>query len=387
MISTGINGLDEMLGGGIPKGSSVLYSMEPGVDGQIFMISTLISALSREYSCLVVLPHTTVEAFRYEAAGKRGCSLTIFNKNVVFIDAADRERIEKAAKTRKAAKAAWETRIKKLCTENKVDCAFVYLDLLYEDFGLDTALSLAQVAKVSGKTTLIIEHLNLEGQDLPVTFTERDAFDLIIAIRSSFHYLPRFSYFTLIHTAWSDIPKRSVPFIVTGGKVVPYITRIVVTGPAQGGKSTFVANASDMGFSVDRHGPDGEKTTVAMDFGWLKSKDFEITLYGTPGQERFDPVVPMLFSRAMGAVLLVDATRPETLERARYHLRLIKERHLPHVIAANKCDLPGATGDREIRTRLGIHDEVPVFFISAHRKADVRLVVESLVDSITHLAV
>ena len=41
MISTGMNGVDDLLGGGIPKGSRVLYSMEPGVDGQIFMISSL----------------------------------------------------------------------------------------------------------------------------------------------------------------------------------------------------------------------------------------------------------------------------------------------------------------------------------------------------------
>ena len=386
MISTGISGLDDMLGGGIPQGSRGLYSMDPGVDGQIFMISTLISALLKNHSCLVILPHLSSDAFRHEAAGMRECDTGIFDKNVVFMDCGDRERIEKSSESRKAARAAWESGIRKLCLDNAVDCIFVYLDLLHEDFGLDGALSIAQAGRTSGKTTLIVEYLNLEGCELPDTFADRYLFDLIIAIRSSFHYAPHFNYFTLQLTSWSKTPRRSVPFMTTGGKVVPYIPKIVVTGPARGGKSTFVTNASDLGFSVDRHGPGGETTTVAMDFGWLKWRDFEITLYGTPGEPRFDPIVPTLFSRAVGAVLIIDATKPDTLGRAKQQLKIIHKRHIPLVIAANRYDLPGAIEDSEIRKKLGLKNDVPVFFISANRRADVRLVIESLVDSITRLS-
>lgn len=386
MISTGIKGLDEMLGGGIPRGSRVLYSMEPGVDGQIFMVSTLIAALSKKHSCLVVLPHTSVEAFRYEAAGKRGCTTSIFNTNVVFIDSADRERIEKAKGSRKAAKAAWEMRIRKLCTDNAVDCVFMYLDLLYEDFGLDGALAIAEAAKTSKDTTLIIEHLNLEREDPADVFVAKHAFDLVITIQSSFHYMPHFNYFTLLYASWSKAQRRSIPFITTEGKVVPFVPKIVITGPANAGKSTFVANASDLGFSVDRQGPEGKATTVAMDLGLLRWKDFEITLYGTPGQPRFDPLVPQLFSRAMGAVLIIDATKPASLERAKYYLKIIKDRHLPLVVAANKCDLHGAADESDIRKLLGIRNNVPLFFISANRRADVRLVIESLIDSITQFS-
>ena len=64
MISTGVLGLDEILGRGIPRGSRVLYSMEPGVDGQLFMLSSLSCALAQGLSCLVILPNTTVDTFR-----------------------------------------------------------------------------------------------------------------------------------------------------------------------------------------------------------------------------------------------------------------------------------------------------------------------------------
>jgi signal recognition particle receptor subunit beta len=383
MISTGINGIDEMLGGGIPKGSWVLYSMEPGVDGQLFTISTLFSALKKGLSCLVVLPHTTFDVFKYDAAAKRGCPLEIFNKKVVFIDAIDRERIEKSSRKRKEVQKKWEARIEKLCIENAVDVVFIYVDLINDDLGLDGALSVANTAKTTSKTTVILEHLNLDGKRCIEQFIKKYTFDLIISISSPFRSHPHFDYFTLMHTSWSTVPKRSVPFVVTEGHVVPYIPKIVVTGPAQSGKSTFITSASDFGVSIDRRGTTGDPTTVAMDFGWLNWKNFDITLYGTPGEPRFDPIVPNLLNHAMGVVLLVDATKPQALERARYHVRLIKEKHLPMVVAANKADLPKTMSDMQIRKELQIGEDTPIFFISATRKSDVSLVLESLVDFIT----
>lgn len=252
MISTGINGIDDMLGGGIPKGSWVLYSMEPGVDGQLFMISTLFSALKKGLSCLVVLPQSTFDIFRHDAAAKRGCPLEIFDKKVVYIDAVDRERIEKSSKKRKDVQKKWEARIAKLCTENDVDVVFIYVDLINDDLGLEGALSVANTAKTSSKTTVILEHLNLEGDRCIERFIKKYSFDLIISISSAFRSHPHFDYFTLLHTSWSTVPKRSVPFVVTEGNVVLYIPKIVVTGPAQSGKSTFITSASDFGVSIDR---------------------------------------------------------------------------------------------------------------------------------------
>jgi len=383
MISTGISGIDDMLGGGVPKGSWVLYSMDPGVDGQLFMISTLFSALRKGLSCLIVLPHTTFDIFKHDSATKRGCTLDIFNKNIVYIDSVDRERIQKSSRKPKEVQKKWEARIEKLCTENAVEVVFIYIDLLNDDLGLEGALSVANTAKTTSKTTVFVEHLNLEGKRLLDRFIKKYSFDLIISISSPFRSQPHFDFFTLLHTSWSTVPKRTVPFIAAEGKVVPFIPKIVVTGPAQAGKSTFVTNASDFGVSVDRRGTMGDPTTVAMDFGWLRWKDFHLTLYGTPGQTRFDPIVPKLLNHAMGVVLLIDATKPLSLERALHHVQLIKDKHLPMVVAANKADLTETMSDSEIRKGLNLSKDVPIFFISATRKSDVRLVLESLVDFIT----
>ncbi|MGA2161466.1 MAG: ADP-ribosylation factor-like protein [Methanoregula sp.] len=383
MISTGMFGIDDMLGGGIPEGSRVLYSLEPGVDGQLFMISTLYETLEKGRSCLVIIPHTTVDAFLHDIGQLRGKILPAKENKIVFLDSVDRERIQRCAGKGSAAEREWQVRIKKLCTENKVDVIFGYFDVIYEDFGLEKGLALLSRACCPQESTIILENLNFEGDTLLEAFAARKSFDLILAIKSSFRPLPHFNYFTIMYTSWSTELHRSVPFLVEDGHVVPYIPKIVVTGPPEAGKSRFVANATELAMSVDRTGLGGNVTTVAMDFGRLHWQDFDITLYGTPGQPRFDPMLPVILHNAMGVVLLVDATNHGQLTRARNLYKTITRMHVPIVVAANKKDLPGLMSEEEIRKGIGISKNIPVFLISAQQESDVADVLESLVDSIT----
>ncbi|MGA2698705.1 MAG: GTP-binding protein [Methanoregula sp.] len=383
MISTGMYGIDDMLAGGIPEGSRVLYSLEPGVDGQLFMISTLYEALEKGRSCLMIIPHTTVDAFLHDVGEIRGKSLKNKEFKIAFLDSVDRERIQRRVVKGGTADEEWQARIKKLSTENKVEVIFGYFDMIYDDFGLEKGLSLLSRACCPPESTIIIEHLNLEGDAFLESLAVRKSFDLILAIKSSLQPLPHFNYFTIVYTSWSTQLRRSVPFLVKNGHIVPYIPKIVVTGPPGSGKSRFVANATELGVSVNRAGVEGDVTTIAMDFGWLHWKDFDITLYGTPGQPRFDPMLPVILHNAMGVVLLVDATNHEQLTRARHLFKTITKLHVPIVVAANKKDLPGLISEEELRKTIGIGKNVPVFLISAQLKDDVRDVLESLVDSIT----
>jgi uncharacterized protein len=383
MISTGVSGLDELLGSGIPRGSKVLYSLEPGVDGQLFMISALNCALSKGRSCLVIIPNATVDAFHSDAVAKCGTRLDTKLKNIAFLDAIDRERIQKSARTPAAQQNEWKARIQKICRENKVEMIFGYFDLLYEDFGLEAGLTILESARKEQKATLILEHLNLEGAPLLTRFVKEFAFDLVLAVRSSSRPIPHFNYFTLVHCSWSSLPPRSVPFIITNNQIVPFIPKIIVTGPAHSGKTTFVTNSSDEIKSIDQTGLERDPAMVAMDYGWLRWNDFQITLYGTPGHDRFDPLIPPALSHAIGAVLIIDATKPDTLPRARHLAELITKNKIPYVIAANRNDLPGTMNPEEIRRHLKIPEEIPVFPISAKQSSDVQWVLESLVDYIT----
>ncbi len=386
MISTGMAGIDDMLGGGIPRGSKVLYSMESGVNGQLFMISTIYRALAEDLSCLIILPHTTVDAFLHDAANMRGSMLQIAGKKIAFIDMIDRERIQRSAPTRDAAENEWRARINKLCEENPTDVIFGYFDMMYEDFGLERGFTLLESCHSEHPPTIIIEHLNFEGNHLLEQFIEKLSFDLVVSIRAAFGLLPHFNFFTLVHTSWTQMQKRSVPFIISNGRIVPYIPKIVVTGPPESGKSTFVASASERMRSIDRTGLSDDTTMVALDVGWLHWKDFDITLYGTPGQPRFDLSLPMILKNAMGAVIVIDVTKPDSLARAKHLISLISERRMPLVIAANKNDLPNRMNEVEIRTALALNKNTPIIFISAKRNENVRFVLESLVDFITQFS-
>jgi uncharacterized protein len=386
MISTGIHALDEMLGGGIPGGNRVLYSMEPGVDGQLFMISTLSAALKKGMTCLVILPNTTVDAFLHDAIAMQGDKKNLCSDKLVFIDAIDRERIQKGASSGETQARDWKARIHNVCRDNRIDVVFAYFDLLYEEFGLETGLSILESARQGKKTTLIVEHLNLEGAPFVERFISEHPFDLVLTIRSSFHPLPQFSYFTILHTSWALLPVRSIPFSVDEGKVIPYIPKIVVTGPENSGKSTFVSHASVAGQELARSGSKGGTTTVAMDFGWLRWKNFDITLYGTPGHTEFDPHILHTLRHAMGVVIVIDATDPGMLGRANYLAGLVTKQRIPFVIAANRKDQTEAMTEKEIRTSLSLPREIPLYFISATSRDDVHRVLESLVDYITRIA-
>jgi signal recognition particle receptor subunit beta len=384
MISTGVSGLDELLGRGIPRGSRVLYSLEPGVDGQLFMISSLSCSLAKGLSCMVILPSATVDAFRNDAVAKCGSKLDM-NKTgpVVFLDAIDRERIQKSTKTPEAQAREWQARIQKICSEKKVDVIFAYLDLLYEDFGLETAIKILDSGRSDAKTTLFIEHLNLEGPAVLDRFIDEFSFDLVMTVRSSSRPIPHFTYFTLVHSSWKASVSRSVPFIISESRIVPYIPKIVVTGPADSGKSTFVANATEGTRPREPGGQDREPVSDVMDYGWLRWRDFDISLHGTPGHTQYDPLIPPALKHAMGVVLVVDATRPDTFPRARHLIEMIEKKKIPFVVAANKSDLPEKLAAGKIRKELGIRTEIPVVPISATRRSDVHQVLESLVDYIT----
>ncbi|HBS61639.1 MAG TPA: GTPase, partial [Stenotrophomonas sp.] len=93
--------------------------------------------------------------------------------------------------------------------------------------------------------------------------------------------------------------------------------KIVVLGAMGSGKSTLV-RAIAAGAVVDtdvrnsdRVGADKASTTVAMDYADIDLPNGDrLRLYGTPGQQRFDFLWPILLQGASGVVLLLDATDP-----------------------------------------------------------------------------
>lgn len=147
------------------------------------------------------------------------------------------------------------------------------------------------------------------------------------------------------------------------------VYKIIVTGPFNAGKTEFVKSASDIPVILTEKNITTEdrgikaQTTVAMDFGRVTLDGHTIHVFGTPGQTRFSFMWEILASEMNGFIVLVDSTDkpsfPEASELIRQFSSFVT---VPHLIVANKHDLPGAASVDEIRqgTRAGKDVEIPI---------------------------
>lgn len=117
----------------------------------------------------------------------------------------------------------------------------------------------------------------------------------------------------------------------------PY--RIVFAGPLGAGKTTAIQALSDIPpistevASVEAEAMGKATTTVAFDLGQVLVGDgMLVQLYGAPGQARFDFMWPMISENAVGAVILADNRRRDTIELTLDYVREFAPR-----VAAGNC--------------------------------------------------
>lgn len=124
--------------------------------------------------------------------------------------------------------------------------------------------------------------------------------------------------------------------------------KIVVLGSMGCGKSTLVraiAAGAVINTDVhnsDRQGADKASTTVAMDYADIDLPNGDrLRLYGTPGQQRFDFLWPILLQGASGVVLLLDATRETVADELAAYLAVLRQHaaQVPAVIGVSRLDL------------------------------------------------
>jgi len=150
----------------------------------------------------------------------------------------------------------------------------------------------------------------------------------------------------------------------SGGTAV----KLVVTGPFAAGKTTMIRTISEITvLSTEKAVSDVEgsrktDTTVAMDFGRITiDRDLVLYLFGTPGQDRFDFMWEILSEGMLGYVLLVDASRPESLNEAASILSAFRTMaHVPFVVGYNRSDALDDTEEGRVRGALDLDHEVPI---------------------------
>jgi uncharacterized protein len=161
--------------------------------------------------------------------------------------------------------------------------------------------------------------------------------------------------------------------------------KIVVTGPFNSGKTQFIKTISDIPvvstekrITTEDRGIKGE-TTVAMDYGRLALDGDTLYLYGTPGQARFDFMWEILSDGMDAFVVLVDSTDPPSFPDAAELIDVFTGyMNVPHIIVANKTDVPGAASLRQVMQ--GTNAEVTVMPCVATNKSSVRQVLLQVVN-------
>ncbi|HEX2914850.1 MAG TPA: ATP/GTP-binding protein [Chloroflexia bacterium] len=167
--------------------------------------------------------------------------------------------------------------------------------------------------------------------------------------------------------------------------------KIVVTGAYAAGKTQFIRSISDIevvsteeDVTVDEELEIKNRTTVALDFGTIAiNQDFNLYLFGTPGQERFDFMWEVLAQGCLGYVVMVDSTRPAHLKEAINVIQFFsKITDAPFVVAANKQDDPTCLPVEYIRYRLGLDPSCPVLPCVATDRESVKEVLLTLLDQV-----
>ncbi|BAW31155.1 MAG TPA: ATPase domain-containing protein [Methanothermobacter sp.] len=366
MKRTYIPKLDDILGGGIVDNASVMFSAVPGVDCEAFGYQMLYGRLKEGDKGFIFTNVAEPETITYEF-NSYGWDLEKFleSGDAFFVDGSSpfmglpstaRYSVDDYSKIEEIVLEAISDVPGGIGVINNLS---TLIDYLGED-----------------ETINIIKKWNLYSRryntNLIYLFTKWDytpslvqnlkkIMDCVVEIRTIEERVIIGQGFMVAHSSWSKPSKTMVLFfVVQPGGVKVYIPKILVTGPYNAGKSTFVKKISKRAVSVDRKALSAFPTTIALDIGHLEYKGFIADVFGTPGQERFDLLLDVLGRESVGAFIIVDSTAPQTFARAKEMIRKTRAEAIPKVLVANKQDLPGALSPEEIREKMKLGEEVPI---------------------------
>jgi len=367
-LKTGIPKLDEVLKGGIAKNKSILLYSYPGVEALPFAFQLLYNRLKDGDHVIYMVDNKKPESVRYMIKNF-GWDVSKFEKKnyFAFLDVYSGLLGEESKEKFSVKDVTNIEDIKKELTKAlkkfKNKNTLIIFDSLSQL--LDTCGTPDDIIKCLNKCMPNIKKFNATplflftawAYDKKTLNKIRKSFDCVIDLKAVERKIILRKYFSVHKADWLKKPiKSDIPFkIVRPGGVKVYIPKILVTGPYNAGKTSFIHSASTTAVSVDRMG-----TTIALDHGHVDYKGFAVDLWGTPGQKRFDPILEQLGGESLGVVVVVDSTDPKGFARAKHMLELTKTKGLPSIVVANKSNLKHALKLKEIRKKMKLPKKIPI---------------------------
>ena len=366
MKKTYIPKLDDFIGGGVPEGSSMLFSAVPGVECEAFgyqILNGFIEDGSKGFIFTNVAepPNISYEFVRY------GWDLeNHINEGKAFFVDGTSSFIGMPPEG-------------KYIINDHSEISEVIIKAINDVKGgvgiinnLSTLIDYMEPNEIVPLIKTWNEHASETGTVLVYLFTQwdyspeliekiKDCFDCVVSLNSIEERVIIGQGFMVTATSWTEPQTNMVLFFVMQpGGVKIYIPKILVTGPYNAGKSSFVKAISQKSISVDRMALEKFPTTIAMDIGHVDHDGFVADIFGTPGQERFDLMLDILAKEAVGAFILIDSSAPQTFARAKEMINKTHSEAIPNIIVANKQDLPDALTPEQIREKMNINLKIPI---------------------------
>jgi len=167
--------------------------------------------------------------------------------------------------------------------------------------------------------------------------------------------------------------------------------KILIAGPTGAGKTTAVHAVSEIAaVSSEVRNTDSslakEFTTAGLDYGHITLEGGErLTLYGAPGQERFDFMWRILAQGALGVIVLMDNSQPEPLTTLDMYLRALAPTIAQHtrqaacVVGVGRMEQYPTPGLDAVAAHLQTHGIVcPVVPVDVRQKSQVIDLIELL---------
>ena len=374
-LQTSIQKLDELMNGGIESSKSVLFYSQPGIDETSFAQQFLFYRLEKGNHVLYLVNNKIPSLIKKKLDGfgwdiekyeKKGL-FAFFDCYSGFLGGVSEEKFSSPFDLKEIKRNLFKA-LDKMKNNNTlliIDSLSTFMDLCNKKELFSCIEECLEKLKEISVTPVFL--FTEWPYDKEIKEKVRGLFDCIIELKAVEKTIFLRNYFSLRKADWIEkLKMQEIPFkIMQPGGIRVYVPKILVTGPYNAGKSSFVHSASIKAVSVDRIGLKDGSTTVALDHGHVDYEGFAVDLFGTPGQERFDPLLEMLGGESMGVIIVVDSREPKTFPRALEMLEKTRTAGLPSIVAANKANLEGALKPEEIRKKMKLSKDIQIIPVIA----------------------
>lgn len=379
----GVPHLDQLIGK-VPEGSRIMLVADPGTDGPDMLWQAAAHLLEQREKVIIVAwdrsPDRVREALRRHAVS----DAAIKRMFVVDANSGQFSGDQQSAYHLEDPSDANEVRdlLRTLATDHP-DAWLVFDSLsgAYDALGSDERGWQDVTEGLSGFRGVL-------GLFMRWPYIDPDAalgpsFEAILSLRAVEQGVIRNQAFHIHQLMWKGQWDAGTRIVAKkGDRVSVVVPKLVVVGPPNAGKTTFISTVSDVMEGTEREG-----TTVAMDRGRYEADGITAEVWGSPGQSRFDALLDNILSHATGAVVLVDSTDPDSFDRAKELVERIRSMGVGMAVVANKQDLDGAVPPEELQRILGVPGNVPVLGCKATEPQSAKATIHRLLRSLLSMGV